>query len=115
MRCVPFYLTLLLALVVCAPGANAQSISGVGARPCRAFNLALAQDSDAALDAYVSWAQGFISAFNWSNVRAIDVSVDAGGIIQWLADYCGRAPEVRVHTALEHLVARSIAHPTDID
>jgi hypothetical protein len=107
MKYIPIYRSVMLAAVLCTADTAAQSISGVGARPCRAFNLALAKDSDAALDAFVSWAQGFISAFNWSNVREIDVGVDASGIIQWLADYCAKAPEVRVHTALEHLIARN--------
>ncbi|MBT8446059.1 MAG: hypothetical protein KJO38_02855, partial [Gammaproteobacteria bacterium] len=57
--------TLLIALLLALlPTVNAQTMSGIGARSCSAYTQAAQLKSEAALDAYLAWGQGFISAFN---------------------------------------------------
>lgn len=94
------------AALLCALSATAtaQTVSGIGARECSAFTFALERDSDAALDSYVAWAQGFISAFNWANARRHDVRIDAAGIINALGTYCAANPGAGVYTALQELI-----------
>lgn len=100
---------ILLAGLVCAPTAQADgaTASGVGARRCSAFGAALERDSAAALDAYVSWSQGFIAGFNWSNVRQRNVSIDAAAIINWLGQYCAARPTALVFDAVQELIRRN--------
>ncbi|MGE0482531.1 MAG: hypothetical protein AB7Q81_00180 [Gammaproteobacteria bacterium] len=103
----------LLAVALCllcvgapppASAADGTTASGIGARPCRAFSDALERDSAIALDAYVSWSQGFIAGFNWSNARQVKVEVDAAGIINWLGQYCATNPQARVFTGVQELI-----------
>lgn len=83
---------------------TAQTIAGVGGQECSAFTFALGRDSNVAIDAYVAWSQGFISAFNWSNVRQLDLQIDAPAIIHWLAEYCGANPTAPVYRAVQRLI-----------
>jgi len=98
--------SLLMALL--APSgwqaASAQTAAGTGARPCSAFNAALALDENAAIDAYVAWSQGFISGFNWSNAHERNVRIDASGIITWLGAFCTANPQHRIYNALQELI-----------
>lgn len=94
---------LLLAVAPPTPAAP-PTASGIGARDCSAFSFALERDSEAALDAYVSWAQGFIAGFNWANVRQRNVEVDAAGLINWLGQYCGAHPASGVYAAIQELI-----------
>ena len=95
-------MAMLATLHVAAPAA--QTMSGVGAHRCKAFSYAASKDSKVAIDAYVAWSQGFISAFNWANVRQQDVQIDAPGIIDYLAQYCSGNPETRIYTAVQELI-----------
>jgi hypothetical protein len=100
---------LVLALLG-APSARAgerATASGIGARPCHAFTDALQRDSTTALDAYVSWSQGFIAGFNWANARQANVDVDAAGIINWLGQFCATNPHARVFAAVQELIRRN--------
>jgi hypothetical protein len=83
---------------------SAQTAAGTGTRPCSAFTAALAVDENAAIDSYVAWSQGFISGFNWSNVRERNVRIDATGIISWLGAFCTANPEHRIYNALQELI-----------
>jgi len=99
-------LALVAALLAASTGqcAFAQTAAGTGARSCSAFDAALAQDENTAIDSYVAWSQGFISGFNWSNVRELNVRIDAAGIITWLSAFCTANPESRIYNALQELI-----------
>ncbi|MEQ8661207.1 MAG: hypothetical protein RLW62_10350 [Gammaproteobacteria bacterium] len=99
----------LLAAMIAAVGATATAAdellaSGIGTRDCRAFNAALAEDSALAIDAYVAWSQGFISAFNWANVRQRNVRIDAAAVLNWLGQYCAANPRAHVYQAVQEIV-----------
>ncbi|MEQ8233125.1 MAG: hypothetical protein RLW61_16240 [Gammaproteobacteria bacterium] len=95
---------LLTTSLSTACGADDRLASGIGTRECRAFNAALEQDSDLAIDAYVAWSQGFISAFNWANVKQLGVRIDAAGVLNWLGQYCAANPRARVFQAVQEIV-----------
>lgn len=97
-----FITSLMVATI--ANACPAQTISGAGARDCRAFAFALDKESSAALDSYVAWSQGFISAFNWSNVRQHDVRIDASALLHWLGQYCRANPDQSVYVAVQELI-----------
>lgn len=101
----PALLGALLAGWTLVQPAAGQTVSGVGARECSAFTFAVGKGSSDALDAYVSWTQGFISAFNWTDPRRRDLAIDAAGIIHWLAGYCRTRPGAPFHAAVRELVA----------
>ena len=92
---------LLLAL---SPLAAAQTISGIGARSCSAYSQAAELKSEAALDAYLAWGQGFISAFNWSNARKANVSIAHAGLTYWLLEWCARNPDRQFYEALQESI-----------
>jgi hypothetical protein len=93
-----------LMVATIANASPAQTISGIGARDCRALSFALDRESSEALDSYVAWSQGFISAFNWSNVRQRDVRIDASGLLHWLGQYCRANPDQSVYLAVQELI-----------
>ena len=95
---------LAAALLLGATSSAAQTVSGVGARDCSAWNFALDKESDVAIDAYVAWSQGFVSAFNWANAAGHAVRIDGPGIINFLAEYCQANPHAPVHEAVRELV-----------
>jgi hypothetical protein len=97
-------MTLLLAACACPASANETIASGIGARDCVAFNAALEKDSELAIDAYVAWSQGFISAFNWANVKQLTVRIDAAGVLSWLGQYCAANPRARVFRAVQEII-----------
>jgi len=99
-------LSLALLLVALARPASADEpiASGIGARDCSAFNAALEKDSELAIDAYVAWSQGFISAFNWANVKQLTVRIDAAGVLNWLGQYCAANPRTRVFQAVQEII-----------
>lgn len=105
-RCSPALvcLPILLLTVYDTPTAVAQTAAGVGTRPCSAFHFALEKQSNEALDAYVSWSQGFISGFNWADVRQRDLRVDPAGIINWLGSFCAANPDLRIYDAIQQLI-----------
>ena len=100
-------LLLLVGLLLLQHVAPAQTVSGVGARRCEAFLVATGKNSDEALDAYVSWSQGFISGFNWSNVRQRDLRIDAAAILVSLGEYCSANPGGTVFEAVQFLIGRN--------
>ena len=95
---------LLLAAFTQPVSADATIASGIGARDCMAFNAALEKESELAIDAYVAWSQGFISAFNWANVKQLSVRIDAAGVLNWLGQYCAANPRVRVFQAVQEII-----------
>ena len=97
----------LFATVIVPQPATAQTMSGVGGRDCEAFNFALEQDSEVAIDSYVAWTQGFISAFNWTNPRQRDVRVDSGAIVLWLGQFCAANPSAGIYRAVQELIANN--------
>lgn len=100
-------LLLAIAATTLAPTASTQTMSGIGSRPCTAVTAAGEQDSGAALDAIVSWAQGFISGFNWANVRQSDVRLDGAAVVLALGDYCARNPREPIYRGLQAIIARN--------
>ena len=110
-------LTRLAALVVfglpvCSglllpPTSSAQTVSGIGARPCETFIIAGEQASNDALDAIINWSQGFVSGFNWSNVRQADVRLDHAAIALALGDYCAHHPREPIYRGLQAIIARN--------
>ena len=97
-------LMVLIGAFFVAAVLSAQTVSGVGARDCRAFGVALEKDSEQALDSYVAWSQGYISAFNWTNPRQSDIRVDAAAVINWLGTWCAANPERGVYDAVQELI-----------
>jgi hypothetical protein len=81
-----------------------QTISGTGTRDCSAFNAAIEQDSNVAIDSFLSWAQGFISGFNAGNRRGADIAIDHAGLFHWLASYCRTNPETPFYQAIQQMV-----------
>lgn len=103
-RCSRVRSMLLVAAIAGGQAANAQTAAGVGARSCDAFSRALGQDENVAIDSYVAWSQGFISGFNWANVRERNVQIDAAGIINWLGAFCAANPTHRIYSAIQELI-----------
>lgn len=96
---------ILLDCFLGAATACAQTISGNGAKQCGDFMQAVRLKSDVAINGYVSWAQGFISGFNWSNVNGKDVVIDHAGLQYWLVSQCSARPELRFHQAVQQLIS----------
>lgn len=92
----------LLALAAAAP---AQTISGFGGRKCADYLGAVEKGQKAAIDGYVSWAQGYLSAWNATNAQRRDVQADPDGLTYWLIDYCGQARGDAFYAAVQAFVA----------
>ena len=75
MRNVPIWINSAF-LIAAAASASGQTMSGNGAKQCADFMQAVQLNSESAINGYISWAQGFISGFNWSNVQGRDVVID---------------------------------------
>ena len=84
--------------------AEAQTASGVGAQRCSAFLTAAEQQSTSAVDSYISWAQGFISGFNWSHQQRAKVSIDHTGLTHWLLTYCTSNKYARFYEAVQNTI-----------
>ncbi|MEM7466924.1 MAG: hypothetical protein AAF387_08575 [Pseudomonadota bacterium] len=100
------FLTIAIVLLCLGqPGiANAQTISGAGSKTCRAFLQSAELESTAAVDSYVSWAQGFASGFNWANPGGREVRLDHAGLLHWLLQYCTANPLEKFHQAAQAAV-----------
>ena len=83
---------------------HAQTVSGIGTRRCEAFNRALEKNSEAAIDAYLAWGQGYISGVNTHADLTRDIQIDHGGLLHWLATQCKAAPRDLYVEALEAIV-----------
>lgn len=86
------------------PGAEAQTVSGIGARECGAFSRALQIESEAAVDAYLAWAQGYLSGVNASARGELDIRIDHAGLLHWLATWCGGHPDAYFYEAVAAVV-----------
>lgn len=86
------------------PAADAQTVSGIGARECSAFSRALEIESEAAVDAYLAWAQGYLSGVNASAAGKLDVRIDHAGLLHWLATLCGGHPDAYFYEAAAAVV-----------
>lgn len=93
-----------VALLTVQDKLGAQTISGSGTRDCRAFNVAVERESTAAIDSYVSWAQGFVSGVNAANRQGINLSIDHAGLFHWMAQYCTTHRDDALYAALAELV-----------
>jgi hypothetical protein len=78
----------LVLLAVSVAPLSAQTVSGMGTRTCGALVEAAERESKEAIDGYLSWAQGFISGYNWANPGRQQVRLDHGGLLHWLLQYC---------------------------
>lgn len=95
---------LVCSVLLGVPGdISAQTISGAGTRDCRAFNVAVERESTAAIDSYVSWAQGFVSGVNAANNQGINISIDHAGLFHWMARYCTAHRDAALYAALAEL------------
>jgi len=98
-----FVLTVTMLLVL--PNASmAQTISGMGTRTCGALLEAAERDSKAAIDGYLSWAQGFISGYNWSNPGSREVRLDHAGLFHWLLQYCTSNEQEKYYQAVQSAI-----------
>ena len=94
-------------MAILAPVAGATTISGAGGKLCGAFMEGVKLKSDVAINGYISWAQGFISGFNWSNVKGKNVAVDHGALTYWLMDYCGANPKTPFYDAMQQFIGEN--------
>ena len=84
----------------------AQTISGAGTRDCSGLLTAAELESAEGVDAYLSWGQGFISGFNWSNTAGVEVRIDHAGLLHWLLAYCTSNPGTPFYEAMQEAVNR---------
>jgi len=87
----------LVPALLLAAGAGAQTVSGFGTRKCSDYLAAIDKGQKPAIDGYISWAQGFISAHNWLADGARDITADPAGLTYWLVEACGRNRSARFH------------------
>ena len=81
--------TAIVAISMIVPSSSvAQTASGMGTRTCGVLLTAAERESKEAIDGYLSWAQGFISGYNWSNPGRREVKLDHAGLLHWLLQYC---------------------------
>lgn len=90
--------------VLAAP-ASAQTISGGGAKQCGDFIQAVTLKSDVAINGFISWAQGYLSAYNAINPEGRDVAIDPSGLQYWLSDHCSKNREESFFRAVQQLAA----------
>ena len=98
---------LLVTMLGLSPVVGATTMSGAGAKTCSAFMEGVKLKSDVAINGYISWAQGFISGFNWSNVNGRNVAVDSGSLTYWLVDYCGANPSTPIYDAMQRFIGQN--------
>jgi len=106
MKNISLYLLLAVSLGL-SPLAGAATISGAGGKTCGAFMEGVKLKSDVAINGFISWAQGFISGFNWSNVKGRNVLVDPGALSYWLIDYCGANPSTPFYDAMQRFIGEN--------
>ena len=98
---------ILAAALAASPMAGATTMSGAGAKTCGAFMEGVKLKSDVAINGFISWAQGFISGFNWANVDGKNVVVDHGSLTYWLIDYCGANPSTPFYDAMQRFIGEN--------
>jgi hypothetical protein len=84
---------------------------GLGTRSCSDFTTALAasraQRGRRVLDEYLTWLQGYFTAYNFIVKDTFDIigpMKDQRVHLTFLENYCRDNPEKKVGTAAEHLV-----------
>jgi len=95
-------LTMLLFAVAPIP-ARAATISGAGGRHCGDFLEAIKLKSEVDINGYVSWAQGFLSGYNWLNSQGRDIAIDPGGLNYTLINYCEAHKDAPFYQAVKQL------------
>ena len=80
---------------------EAQTVSGAGTKSCRALLQAAEMESRQAIDSYISWSQGFVSAYNWANPNRRQVRLDHAGLLHWLLQYCTANPSEKFYQAVQ--------------
>ena len=95
-----------IVVLTCAAtlAAEAQTISGSGARQCGDFMQAVKLNSDVAINGFVSWAQGYLSGFNATNPNGRDAAIDPNGLRFWLSSHCSTHPTDSYYAAVQKLV-----------
>lgn len=94
-----------IVLLALSTPAGAGTMSGIGAHRCSDFLAAVERGQKPAIDGYISWAQGFISAHNWLG-RGQDIAVDHHGLTYWLVDHCGTQRRDRFYAAVQAFIRR---------
>ena len=107
MKMMTRYLSLfaLCAVAQVLPAAEVTA-TGVGAKTCADYMQAVRLKSDTAINGYISWAQGFITGYNWSNAQGQNVAVDVGGLGYWLTNRCGGHGDLPFYQAVQELIAQ---------
>jgi hypothetical protein len=82
----------------------AATVQGIGSRDCTAYSRSTEIGSKEAIDAYVAWTQGYISAWNSLNSRGSDIAVDSGALVYWLGNYCGGQPSSSFYQAVQAFI-----------
>jgi hypothetical protein len=91
------------AAFLAANGAVAQTISGNGAKECGVYIQAVKVKSDIAINGFVSWAQGYLSAVNATGTSSRDIAIDPAGLNYWLTSYCGSHQNDSFFSAVQRL------------
>ncbi len=98
--------TLVLAVLLggLPLAAQATTVSGNGTKSCGDFVGYINTGDQAGADAFISWAQGFISAYNWANDQGRNVQIDPGGLTYLLVEYCGANPSKHFYDAVKDVI-----------
>jgi len=99
-----FLLPLAVLLSVQVQPVLATTVSGNGTKSCGDFVGYINTGDKTGADAFISWAQGFISAYNWANPKGRDVQIDPGSLTYALVDYCGANPSKHFYNAIKNLI-----------
>jgi hypothetical protein len=94
---------LLFAITLTPAGAT--TISGAGGKRCGDFLQAVELKSEVAINGYVSWAQGFLSGYNWLNAQGRDIAIDPSGLNYALVNYCGAHKDTPFYQAVQQLTS----------
>ena len=97
----------IVALSLMSGAVAAQTISGSGAKHCADYMQAVELNSAVARNGFISWAQGYISGFNATNVKRSDVAIDPAGLQYWLSNFCSANPEVSYYEAVLQLISQN--------
>lgn len=84
---------------------------GLGTRSCKDFTNALGasrgQGNRLRLDEYLTWLQGYFTAYNFIVHDTFDITgpmQDERAYLTFLENYCRENPDKKLGTAAEHLV-----------
>ena len=94
-----------LVVFVATACATAQTVSGFGAHKCKDYLAAVEKGQKAAIDGYISWAQGYLSAWNATNPERRDVQADPDGLTYWLVDRCGQSRAESFYAAVRAFIS----------